>query len=59
MAKVTITSGEKKGSDKGVEVYLNGKAEALLAPGQSENLDVTLASIVTLAEVKLQKVKGK
>lgn len=59
MAKVTITSNEPKTSDKGVEIFINGKSDGVLAPGQSDKLDVTLADVVTLTEVKLQKAKAK
>lgn len=59
MAKVTITNSEKKGSGLGVEVFLNGKSDGVLAPGASEAFDVTLGQVVTATEVKLQTVKTK
>lgn len=55
--KVTVKNAEPKTSQKAAACYMNGLEVAVLAPGASSDFEVHLGEVLTVSEVKLQKVK--
>jgi hypothetical protein len=53
MAKFKITNTEKKASRLGVIVHENGAQKQVLKPGQSAEVEVKRAAIITLTETEL------